>query len=303
MPGCGKSFCRKTTLTKHTRRNHADAEGTYLGIGGPTTIMSNSISMNRCVLPPHSRSTFPQGLEQHYLAGLKVEDDPSANAYAFPMQQAGDYPGTPYSAPPMSSCPSSSTSYDGFDLGRRSSMPMSGYMSSSSHSFHSPTSNSSRICGTPNTLTPASEISQFPRTPDFRDARAFEAVSARPQFSHFSVANMAYGAACGPEPHAAATGFHDPVIAHSQPFAMMPNGGVIDHQDTSNLDPNLWDSGASTGVPVSSVGSQFYEQPRPSFSQQPTGGSNDFAPPSAGSDRFYFLRSASQQHQTATSST
>ncbi|SPO26620.1 related to Zinc finger protein [Ustilago trichophora] len=291
VPGCGKSFCRKTTLTKHTRRNHADAEGTYTGIGGPTTIMSNSISMNRCVLPPHSRSTFPQGLEHHYLAGLKVEEDPSGASCGFHMQQQGaEYPGTPYSAPPMSSCPSSSTSYDGFDLGRRSSAAMSGYMSSSSHSFHSPTSNSSRMCATPNALTPASELSQFPRTPDFRDARAFETVSSRPQFNHLSVANLSYGGGCGSEPHTAPVGgFHSSVMAPSPEFSMMPNGCVIDSQDTSNIDPNLWDAGASSAVPVSNT--HFYEQPRQTFTQQQQ--HVDFNQQS----NSYFLRSTTHHHQ------
>ena len=265
--------------------------------------MSNSISMNRCALPPHTRSTFPQGLEHYYLAGLKVEDDPTGASapYGFQMQHAAEYPGTPYSAPPMSSCPSSSTSYDGFDLGRRSSAGMSGYMSSASHSFHSPTSNSSRMCQTPNTLTPASEMSHFPRTPDFRDARSFEtSMSGRPQFNHLSVANMAYGG-CGSDPHASATGFHSSVMTAPQSFSMMPNGCVIDSNDTSNLDPNLWDNSASAGVPVSSVGSSFYEnptyqQPRQTFQQ------NDIAQQQQaqqGSDRFYFLRSAAQQQLTS----
>ena len=55
--------------------------------------------MNRCALPPHSRSTFPQGLEHHYLASLKVEDDPAGAPYGFPVQHATDYPSTPLQCP------------------------------------------------------------------------------------------------------------------------------------------------------------------------------------------------------------
>lgn len=44
--GCGKSYCRKTTLTKHTRRNHAavikSSHGRDQGTIGPVTIGSNS---------------------------------------------------------------------------------------------------------------------------------------------------------------------------------------------------------------------------------------------------------------------
>nr|UPN67305.1 RPG-box-binding factor [Ustilago esculenta] len=303
VPGCGKSFCRKTTLTKHTRRNHADAEGTYTGAGGPITIMSNSISMNRCALPPHNRSTFPQGLEHHYLSGIKVEENPHSAPYGFHMHT--EYPSTPYSAPAMSSCPSSSTSYDGSSFGRRSSVAMSGYMSSSSCSFHSPSSNSSRMCPTPNTLTPAPELSHFPRTPDFRDTQPFGDVSVRPQFNHISIANMS----CGPngsEPQTLSGGFHGSVMAPSASFSMMPSSCVIDSHDTSNIDPNLWDNGSSTNVPVPSVNSQIceqpsYQQPRQNFQQQQLIGSADFAQHSAGSERYHFLRS-SAQHPVASSS-
>lgn len=300
--GCGKSFCRKTTLTKHTRRNHADAEGTYTGIGGPATIMSNSISMARCTLPPHSRSTFPHGLEHHYLASLKVEGDHVAisGPGAGQLQQPVDYPGTPYSAPPMSSCPSSSTSYDGFDLARRPSVISAGYLSSSTHMFHSPTGNGTRICPTSNTLTPASELSQFPRTPEVRDANAFETSvsAARPHFNHLSIGNMACGP-CGPEQHTSTAGFQSSVLAPSQPFSMMSGSCVMAGQDASNIDPNLWDSG------VSAVDSHFYnsyQQPRQAFQQQQAVGTAFFHQQPASSERFnpYFLRSAAH-HQVCSS--
>ncbi|CDW99872.1 hypothetical protein [Sporisorium scitamineum] len=307
VPGCGKSFCRKTTLTKHTRRNHADAEGTYTGIGGPTTIMSNSISMNRCVLPPHSRSTFPQGLEHHYLASLKVEEDSASAAYGFPVQHAVDYPATPYSAPAMSSCPSSSTSvgYDGFELSRRSSST-SGYVSSSSQSFYSPTSNCSRVCPTPTALSSASEMSHFPRTPDFRDARAFEVQgSGRPQFQQLSVANMGYGG-CGNDGGVLA-GFQGSIVGGGQ----YPVVSMMDGQDASNIDPNLWEAGPSSApAPMTGVGSHFYDQGgfqvRQGFGQQQQQGgqqqhgSGEFAQPAVSNERMgsYFLRS---QQQVATS--
>ncbi|CBQ73544.1 related to Zinc finger protein [Sporisorium reilianum SRZ2] len=311
VPGCGKSFCRKTTLTKHTRRNHADAEGTYTGIGGPTTIMSNSISMNRCVLPPHSRSTFPQGLEHHYLASLKVEDDSANGQYGFPVQHAVDYPATPYSAPPMSSCPSSSTSngYDGFELSRRSSST-SGYVSSSSQSFYSPTSNSSRMCPTPTALSSASELSHFPRTPDFRDARAFEVQgSGRPHFNQLSVANMGYGS-CGPDSAVSLGGFQSSMVGATPSYPLVAGSCMMDGQDASNIDPNLWDAGpSSAGPPMSSVGSHFYDQTsfqhlRQSFQQQQQGqqqhphtaGASEFGQPAMSHERMgsYFLRSNSQ---------
>ncbi|KAJ1025996.1 hypothetical protein NDA18_003656 [Ustilago nuda] len=311
VSGCGKSFCRKTTLTKHTRRNHADAEGTYIGHGGSATILSNSLSIGRYALPPHSRSTFPQGLENHYFAGIKVEQDPVSAPPAYEGFQMYEYPSTPYSAPAMSSCPSSSASYDGFDMQRRASA-MSGYLSSSSHGLHGPTSHSSRMCPTPNTLTPASEMSHFPCTPDFRDTRTFESsVSGRAQFNHLSVATMS----CGPygsDAHPSATGFHGGEMAASQQFSMMANGCVVDHKDASNIDPNLWNNGASAGGPVSRVGSQFYEnmQPRQSLEhqqqqqQQRPMSATDFSQEHATSnERFgaYFLRSATQ-HQVASSS-
>nr|CDI53980.1 related to Zinc finger protein [Melanopsichium pennsylvanicum 4] len=261
VPGCAKSFCRKTTLTKHTRRNHADAEGSYTGIGGPTTIMSNSISMNRCALPPHSRSTFPQGLEHHYLAALKVEEGSNANAgFGFQTTHQAEYPGTPYSAAAMSTCPSSSTSCDELDLGRRSSVAASA--SYSSTSFHSANSNSNRACPTPSTLTPASEISYFPRTPDVRDARAFEVFNAKPHFNHFSVAGTEY-AGCEAEQHGATAGFHSSVISHGMNFGMMPSGYGVDQADASSIDPNLWNNGVQ-------VGHSFYEN-QPNNQAQPRG--------------------------------
>lgn len=268
--------------------------------------MSNSSSMNRCVLPPHSRSTFPQGLEHHYLTNLKAEDDTAVVPYGLQLEPAAEYTSTPFSAPAMSAS-SSSMSYDGFDVSRRSSAT-SGYMSSNSHSFYSSASNHGRTCPTPtpNTLTPASELSQFPRTPDFRDARAFEVQSAaRPQFNHLSIGNMAYGG-CVADSQVSPSGFNGSMMGSSQSFAMMPNF-VLENQNTSNIDPNLWDAGTSSAVPNSSVGSQFYEQqsyqqPRPTF-QQHMQGSQEFAQPATSHERMgsYFSRPISQQH-TASSS-
>uniref|UniRef100_V5GGI4 C2H2-type domain-containing protein n=1 Tax=Kalmanozyma brasiliensis (strain GHG001) TaxID=1365824 RepID=V5GGI4_KALBG len=307
VAGCGKSFCRKTTLTKHTRRNHADAEGTYSGVGGPMTIMSNSSSMNRCVLPPQTRATFPQGLEHHYLANLKVEDDSAVAHYGLHLQQTADYPSTPFSAPAMSTS-SSGMSFECLDISRRSSTT-SGYMSSNSHSFYSPASNHGRSCPTPtpNTLTPASEMSQFPRTPDFRDARAFEVQSAaRPQFNNLSIANMSFGA-CATDAQTSPSGFNSSMMGSSQSFAMMPNF-ALENQSTSNIDPNLWDAGTSSAVPNSSVGSHFYEQqsyqqPRPTIhqhfqQQQHMQGSQEFVQPATSHERMgsYFSRPISQQH-------
>ncbi|KIS68601.1 zinc-finger transcription factor [Mycosarcoma maydis] len=291
VAGCGKSFCRKTTLTKHTRRNHADAEGTFTGIGGgPLTILSNSISMNRCALPPHSRSTFPQGLEHQYLSSLKLEQDSNSAAYGFEMQQSAGYASMAYSAPAMSSCPSSSTSYDGFELSRRPS---------SSQTFYSPVSHSSRMCPTPTPLTSTSELSSFPRTPDFRDTRAFNVpVSSRPHFDQLSVANMAY-AAC--ESQCPTAGFGTGMVA------MLDNSCDMSNQDGSSIDPNLWNAAAAPpGTPMSSVGSQFYEQPtlhhfRPAFQQQQQQqqqltGTPDLTQPATSHERLssYLLRSSSQ---------
>ncbi|KAJ9479664.1 hypothetical protein PHBOTO_003140 [Pseudozyma hubeiensis] len=310
VAGCGKSFCRKTTLTKHTRRNHADVEGTYAGIGGgPTTIMSNSISMNRSALPPHSRSTFPHGLEHQYLSSLKLEHDPSAGSYGFPIQHTADYPSTPYSAPAMSSCPSSGTSYDGFDLSRRSSAA-SCYISSASQTFYSPVSNSSRMCPTPHALASASELPHFPRTPDLRDARSFEVHgSSRPQFSQLSVANMGYS---GCEGQLASAGLQGGMMSGASSYPMISNGCLMGSQDASQIDPSLWDTGASAGAPaMSGVGSQFYEQPslpqyRPIFQHQhqhpqtqlgqhyQSTNASEVVQPATNSERMGLVRSASQ---------
>lgn len=117
---------------------------------------------------------------------------------------------------------------------------------------------------------------------------------------------------CGPygsDPHPSATSFHNGVMAASQHFSMMSNGCVVDLQDTNNIDPNLWDSGASAGVPVSSVGSHFYDnvQPRQSLQhqqqQQPPMSATDFSQHATSNERFgpYFLRSAAQ-HPVSSSS-
>jgi uncharacterized membrane protein YebE (DUF533 family) len=98
-------------------------------------------------------------------------------------------------------------------------------------------------------------------------------------------------------------------MASSQQFSMMSNGCVVDTKDASNIDPNLWNNGASAGAPVSSVGSQFYEnmQPRQSLEhqqQQRPMSATDFSHEHATSnERFgsYFLRSATQ-HQVPSSS-
>lgn len=274
--------------------------------------MSNSISMNRCALPPHSRSTFPQGLEHQYLSSLKVEQDSSSGAYGFAMQHTGEYPSTPYSAPAMSSCPSSSTSYDGFEFSRRSSTT-SGYLSSTSQTFYSPMSNSSRMCATPTPLTSASEMSQFPRTPDFRDARAFDVHGpSRPQFNQLSIANMSYGAC--ESTSLASAGFHGSMASTSPTYPMMPSGCIMDsNQDASNIDPNLWDAGNTSAAPLTGVGSQFYEQQnglqqfRPAFQhlqhmqqqqhlQHPAASAvSDIAQATTSNERMgsYFLRSSS----------
>lgn len=258
--------------------------------------------MNRCGLPPQSRATFPQGLEHHYLPNLKLEEDTTVAPFSFPMQQTAEYPSTPFSAPAMSA--SSSAGYDSFEVTRRPSTA-SGYVSAASHGFYSPQSNHGRMCHTPTptSLTPASEISQFPHTPDFRDARAFEVHSAgRPQFSHLSIGNMTYGA-CGADAQASPSGFHGAMMGAQQSFAVMPNL-VMENQAANNIDPNLWDAGTSSTVPAPSMGSHFYEHPRHTFQQQQHAqqqhmhASNDFAQPATSHERMgsYLLRSSSQQH-------
>ncbi|GAC75260.1 FOG: Zn-finger [Moesziomyces antarcticus T-34] len=292
VPGCGKSFCRKTTLTKHTRRNHADAEGTYMGTGRTASILSNSFSVARSALPPHARSTFPQGLEHHYLAGVKVEDDGArgGHAYGYAMPH-GEYAATSYSAPPMSSCASSNTSSDGFDLTRRSSLVMPNCMTGSSMaSFYSPEGTMARVCSTPNTLTPASEMSHFPRTPDHRDSHAFDAhMSARPHFEHVSVANMAYG-----EPHGPSS-FGSSMMPAPASFSVLSNGCVITSQSNGNIDPGLWEGECA---PASSMGSHFYANDSTMQLQQ----MQSFQPHHAARSAPYMLRSATQPNPIPSSS-
>lgn len=94
-----------------------------------------------------------------------------------------------------------------------------------------------------------------------------------------------------------------PYVEHNgaQNFNMVQSG--CEGHDSSNIDPSLWDAGASS-VPASGVGSHFcveqgYPQLRASFQhqqQQPLA-SPGFVQQSHGP---YYLRSASQ-HQVASS--
>ena len=172
------------------------------------------------------------------------------------------------------------------------------------------------MCPTPTALSAASEVSHFPRTPDFRDARAFEVPSShRPQFNHLSIANMGY-ASCGVDSSMTMTAFsHGPSLVTSTPSypIMSPGCGTDHHQEASNIDPSLWDAGTPSVAPMSSVGTHFYEQGnfqqlRSTFAyqqqqqqQSQTTSASDFAQPTTSNERSgsYLLRSSSQQQLTS----
>lgn len=227
VAGCNKSFCRKTTLTKHTRRNHAGVEGTYTGHLGPAVISSNSSNQARYALPPQARPTFPHELSQHYMnQQLKIED----NAYFY------------------SNGPS-------IDMDRRRlSMAYSGY-STGPTGLESPLSTSSRSHSemySANTLTPSTELTGFSRSPDFYTAKQMEATSSAQ--SNLSNHALTSGLIYHTDPYG------NPVADPSHPpmSAPMPSTTSLYH-DPSNLHPELWENyGPQTAQPEGSHGFPQY---------------------------------------------
>ncbi|PWZ00085.1 hypothetical protein BCV70DRAFT_223356 [Testicularia cyperi] len=233
VAGCGKSFCRKTTLTKHTRRNHVGVEGSYGGQSGPAVIASNSSSHHsRYVLPPQARATFPHELGHHYMQHARPTEDESA--YFFDMRHPG-----------VASAPIRG----GFDFdSRRSSVAYSGYQTASTD-LASPASSSSRSHAelyTPNTLTPASDLSSFSRAGDFAAGKQFDCSAAstigHSSFGHGATQTLMYPSSNGQMYSSGSSGLYGHPL--SAPVVEHPSTSVYtaSTHDASNLHPDLWEN-------------------------------------------------------------
>jgi hypothetical protein len=115
VENCGKSYCRKTTLTKHTRRNHGtvlkSTQARSVGGAGPVSIMSNS---NPHLFGANLMRQLARGVNENYHIGeggqAMISGDSSHTSAGYctnegflsSRQSSMDYHSAPTITPPIS---------------------------------------------------------------------------------------------------------------------------------------------------------------------------------------------------------